>query len=82
MNKIVIYFIVLCIIIIISAHYYNFRRINTELRILQTSNPTAIISYELFREKLPIVFQDEMNNWECREILECDSLSDLEILFD
>ena len=61
------YILAICAIIIIFVCYcYHryFNRVNNEPEILQTDY-SDIVAQDLFLEKLPIIFRDEMFDWEC-----------------
>jgi hypothetical protein len=61
------YVIAICVILIIFICYcYHryFNRVNNEPEILQTDF-SDIVAQDLFLEKLPIIFRDEMFDWEC-----------------
>jgi len=56
-------FIILFIILFLYCHASRLKTINNELKILQVSDPTFDIAYDLFSNKQPIIFQKELFLW-------------------
>lgn len=70
-------FIILFVVIFCYCHITNFKIINNNLNILQTSDPSYEIAYELFTHHQPIIFQRELLYW--KEINKLINKSLLEI---
>ncbi len=56
-------FIILFIVLFLYCHASRLKTINNELKILQVSDPTFDIAYDLFSNRQPIIFQKELFLW-------------------
>jgi hypothetical protein len=56
-------FIILFIILFLYCHSSRLKTINNDLKILQVSDPTFDIVYDLFSHRQPIIFQKELVLW-------------------
>ena len=55
--------LILLIILFYYCHITKLKTINNKLNILQTTDPTYDISFELFEQHQPIIFQNELLFW-------------------
>ena len=53
-------FIILFIVLFLYCHASRLKTINNDLNILQVSDPTFDIAYDLFSNRQPIIFQKEL----------------------
>ena len=65
--KVLITFLVI-IIVLISLLIYSqkqyYQQVNNEMRILQIADPNPESLFDLYQMKLPIIIQEEIQNWE------------------
>jgi len=69
--------LILLIILFYYCHITKLKTINNKLNILQTTDPTYDISFELFEQHQPIIFQNELLFWKDFNKLINKSLDDI-----